>query len=223
MNSDKLLKMATFFEKMAQSEPEKIDIRDKIFHEAIKPNYEWSFAQVADVLFSKLKEKEPGLQDAGASQGPVYKLMTMINAHAIPSAAELLDLSQKVSEKTKILFPPPSSEYNIARHLVQYALLIIKKYLSGVSGKDNSSPLSVNNESSAIQSNPSENNFQFISRVYKQLRSGQSISDLDKQKWNSTVKNVATLRFNGLNGISNRTPVQEQEFKVLQTLINQIK
>lgn len=224
MNPDKLLKMANYFEKLSQS-AEQVALRDKFFNQPLLPNYQWPFNQVAFALFGALEKKQAGLQDAGQAQGPVYRLMNMMGAQSVPDAQSFLNLTKEVASLAKEISPAPSQEANLADHLVRYAQLLINEYLVSKPAKPSNQGDQPQDEGQKTPSAPApaatENRLQIISRLYRQVASGKSVSDEDQQKW-ASIRSSIIMRMNGLKGSANRTPQQEQELKVLQTLVEKL-
>lgn len=218
---DNLLLRISKFEKLAQTLTD-MQSAEQFFNTPL-PEFGESFHDLAYRLFAELEKKQPGIEDMGASQGPVYQLSNLMGAHRLPDPGQFLSLTQGVFSVTKEMYTPGTLAYNLGSNLVRYAQILINRYL--VKQPETPQVQSMPEETivgdtpSAPKAPASENAYQFITRVYKQIRTGQGATDEDRQKWPNYKTNIVK-RLNGLKGLATRTPQQDQEKMVLQALID---
>lgn len=219
MKYDKVLKLAYYFEKLAQE----TDPGNEFWNSPLAPNYQYSFAVSSEALFTIFNKVGRDLEDPDSSQGPVYQLKNMIAAGKVPDGNAFMTLVNQIASIANGL-PATDPNFNdarqLSRYLVGYAQALVNKYINPQQAKTDQTPQSDQDQGGG-QPQATESPAKLLSRVYAQLRAGQQLSDTDQQKV-QFAKSFYQRRLNGLNGLAQRTPAQEQERGVLHFVLGKV-
>lgn len=228
MNSkhvDQLLKKAMRFEKLAQD-----DKGNEFWNIPLAPKYKWSFVDIAQALFENLKKSSVYAEDLDAGtnqQGAAYKLNNMMKAGTLPDPNSFMSLVQSMRDRVVQVpdsDPNAAADKNVANYLVVYANDLIAKFFNK---PEDQKPQDQKQQQPGSQQEDDSTKYatetlpMFLSRIYRKLRAGQSLSDFDNSKL-PVAKPALQRRLNGLNGIATRTPAQEQERQLIQFVLSRV-
>lgn len=222
---DQLLKKAIRFEKLAEE-----DKGNEFWNIPLAPKYKWSFVDIAQALFENLTKSRVYAEDldAGTNKaGAAYKLNDMMKAGKLPDPTEFMALVQGMRDRVAQVpdtDPNAAADKNVANYLVVYANDLIAKFFNKT---EEQKPQDQKQQTPGSQQEDDATKYatetlpMFLSRIYRKLRAGQSLSDFDNSKL-PVAKPALQRRLNGLNGLATRTPAQDQERQLLQFVLGKV-
>lgn len=213
-----MLKLSSCLEKLARI----ADLTVSQFINAALPQGLPTIQQAANQVAEALKELDPN--DADPTIKPANYALLDILMHGLNEKVDdaflqrLMGAAGGALSAIRTKAPNDTEKNRAARYLVSLLSMLMDAKSREDREKQNEEQESKDESQSSTLSS-SDNPVRLLIRLYRAFRSGATPSQSDRQSF-SQFNTAFRRRLQGLSALSNRTPAQEQERKVIQTVMN---